>query len=228
MMCLFSSKIHKNPYMVIFFYLCDIDLLKKIGMKHSSKLLVCVLFAFLSFNVFAQSKWSITGGYLNASIVSTDMFWGESDFGNDNGFYLGAIDEIPIQSIQNFYFEPAFIYSFAGSKNGSILETIHIANIPLRFKYKANVSKQAALFGFFGPVFSMGISATERSGKEVYSLYDELLRRGDIKLGIGAGVELSRFLSFRVGYDWGLFNASKISGLSAKINYLHAGVSVAL
>ena len=195
-------------------------------MKRLSIFLVCIFLSAFSFNTYAQNQLSFTAGYAYASVTSNST--STKSEGKDNGAYVGILAEMPIYRITNLYFEPGLIYFYCGSKSGSVSEAIHTANVPLRFKYKVHLSDQLAIFGFGGPVASMGIAANISSNGRNYSMYgdDGIMTRFDIKLGVGAGVELSQLLSFRFGYDWGLLNASKITGMTSSINYLHVGVAL--
>ena len=100
-------------------------------------------------------------------------------------------------------------------------------NVPFRAKYKVNITDQFGIFGYGGPVASFGLAANNKKGNVSYSLYgdDGIINRVDLKLGIGAGIELSQKIVFRVGYDWGLFNMSKINNVKMKINWFHVGVA---
>ena len=52
-------------------------------------------------------------------------------------------------------------------------------------------------------------------------------KRFDIQLGVGVGVELFGILNVTAGYDWGLFNQSKIDGVELKRNQFNVGVGIA-
>lgn len=189
------------------------------------KIALLVVASALSLNTFAQEQWHIAAGYLKSDNRATAAGGGATVTTNDNGFYIGAGSECPIKGIDNFYLEAEFLYSYLGDKNGDVTENIHLLNIPLRAKYKAYLNNQFGIFAYGGPVASIGLAANEKQGKVSYSLYgkDGILNRYDIKLGIGAGIELSHKVVFRIGYDWGLFNLSTVDGVKLKLNTLSVG-----
>ena len=194
-------------------------------MKISLKIAAAVAALLISAGASAQGPWSITAGYLcpayraSASDVTSTS--------NGNGFYLGAGYEMPVRDIENFYLEGQLFYSYLGDKSGDTTENIHLLNLPVRGKYKTYVNDNFGIFCYAGPMLSYGIAANDKVGSVAFDLYgdDGILNRFDIKLGIGAGVELSRKLVFRIGYDWGLFNISKVDGAKAHIHWLNVGVA---
>ena len=83
-------------------------------------------------------------------------------------------------------------------------------------------------FGFFalaGPTFALGLSATNKENGATLDLFEDYLKRFDIKLGIGAGVCYNDLIEFRVGYDWSLLNISQVSSTTGHLNYLHIGLA---
>lgn len=193
-------------------------------MRHSITTIIIALL--VSLNAFAQNQWNITAGYLHSDIKTSAATGGSTLTTNINGFYVGAGYEAPVNQIDNFYLEGQFLYSYLGDKNGDVTENIHMLNVPFRAKYKIYITDQFGIFGYSGPVTSFGLAANDKQGNTSYSLYgdDGIINRVDLKLGIGAGIELSRKIVFRVGYDWGLFNMSKIDNVKMHINWFCFGV----
>lgn len=179
----------------------------------------------LSLNVFSQNLWYAGAGYLNSAyrFVSYD---GAAVTTNSNGFYVGAGYETSVRGIENFYLDVQLLYSYQGDKYGDVTENIHMLSIPFRAKYKAHITDQFGIFGYGGPVASFGLAANEKQGNFSYSLYgdDGMLNRFDVKLGLGAGIEFSRKIVFRVGYDWGLFNILTVDDVKMHINIFHVDV----
>lgn len=196
-------------------------------MKITTKIAVAIIASLTSFCAFAQNQWYITAGYLNSDNKASAAIGGTTLTTNNGGFYVGAGYEAPVNQIDNFYLEGQFLYSYLGDKNGDVTESIHMLNIPFRAKYKVYITDQFGVFGYGGPVASFGLAANDKVGNISYSLYgdDGIINRVDLKLGIGGGIELSHRISFRVGYDWGLFNMSKIGDAKMHINWFHVGVA---
>lgn len=181
----------------------------------------------MSVNAYSQNQWYVTAGYLNSDNKASASSGGITVTTNDRGFYAGAGLEAPVYGIDNFYLDGALLYSYLGDKDGDMTENMHMLNIPLRAKYKIYLSETFGIFGYGGPVASFGLAANNKSGNLSYSLYgsDGILNRVDVKLGIGAGIELSQKIVFKIGYDWGLFNMSSVNGVKMHLNILNIGVS---
>ena len=196
-------------------------------MRISLKFAILAIISLFSINAFSQNKWNVTAGYLLSANKASASTGGTTVTTNDDGFYVGAGYESPVNGIENFYLEGQLLYSYLGDKNGDVTENIHMLNVPFRAKYKVNITDQFGIFGYGGPVASFGLAANNKKGNVSYSLYgdDGIINRVDLKLGIGAVIELSQKIVFRVGYDWGLFNMSKINNVKMKINWFHVGVA---
>lgn len=200
-------------------------------MKISLKIAAAVAATLISAGASAQGPWSITAGYLNAacraSATSSEDVVSVSHL---NGFYLGAGYEMPVKSVENFYLEGQLLYSYLGDKSGDTKENIHMLNLPVRGKYKISVNDNLGVFGYAGPLLSYGFAANDKVGSVAFDLYgdDGILNRFDIKLGIGVGAELSNRIVLNIGYDWGLFNISKVDSTKAHIHWLNVGVAYRL
>ncbi len=196
-------------------------------MKSLFRITAAVIAVLVSVNAFSQNQWNVVGGYLRSDNKASAATGGVTVTTNDNGFYIGAGYETAVKQIENFYLEGAFLYSYLGCKNGDVTENMHMLNIPFRAKYKVAVTDQFSIFSYGGPVASFGLAANNKQGNVSASLYgdDGILNRVDLKLGLGVGVELSQKLIFRFGYDWGLFNMSKVDNVDMKLNLFHIGVA---
>ena len=198
-------------------------------MKLSFRAMAVIALTILSVNAYSQSRLNITAGYLKSD-NSTSALGIVSLSSHDNGFYVGIGSESPVNSIRDFYIESQILYSYLGDKSGSTSEAFHMLNIPIRAKYKLYLGNQFGIFAYGGPVFSVGLAANETAGSYSYSLYgnDGIMNRFDLKLGVGGGIELGHRLAFRVGYDWGLLNMSRVNNVNMNISLFHAGVAVIL
>lgn len=194
-------------------------------MNKNSKVVLVLALAFLSLN--ANAQYSIQAGYLKSDNIAKAAIGGTSVTTNNSGFYVGLNAAWPIARIENLYYEGGILYSYLGDKNGDVTENIHLLNFPLHLKYQYDVTPQIGIFGFAGPTASIGLAAHDKDSSTSVSLYGDngILNRVDLKLGIGGGLEFSKKLAVRIGYDWGLFNMSKIENVKMNLNYFHVGIA---
>jgi len=192
------------------------------------KAAVLAVASFMTANAFADDQWNVTAGYVNTSNTATSSVGGISVVTHNYGFYAGVGSETAVKSINNFYIDAAILGTYLGDKDGSAREDIFMLNFPIRAKYKGYVNDNLGLFAYAGPLASIGLYGRDADGSQSIALYgnDGLLNRFDIKIGLGAGIELSHKLTFRFGYDYGIFNASKISGVNMHIHWCYFGVAV--
>ena len=186
--------------------------------------LAAVLFAaMISANSFAQIRWSATAGFGQAHLAF--KAGGVTVSGTDNGIYAGVLGEMPLEGVQNLGIEGGVIYSWFMDKKEGIKENIHLLNVPVKAKYSFPLSNEFGFFALAGPTFALGLSATNKDNGATLDLFENYLKRFDIKLGIGAGVCYNDLIEFRVGYDWSLLNISQVSGRTGHLNYLHIGLA---
>ena len=186
--------------------------------------LAAVLFAaMISANSFAQIRWSATAGFGQAALAF--KAGGVTVSGTDNGIYAGVLGEMPLEGVQNLGIEGGVIYSWYMDKNDGEKENLHYLNVPVKAKYSFPLSNQFGFFALAGPTFSLGLSATYKRNGASIEMFENYLKRFDIKLGIGAGFSYNDKLELRLGYDWGLLNQSQVSGTPVSINYLHIGLA---
>ena len=177
----------------------------------------------LTFSAFAQTQWYATAGYLRGNSINK-----EANVSNaSNGFYAGVGSEVPIA--KNFYLVAEIEYALQSTKDpdSAAKEYMHMINVPLRFRYKYPVSPVVGVFAQAGVLTSIGLAAYAKAGGVSLDYYGDsgILNRLDTKLGIGAGVELYKKVAIDFGYDWGMFNMSKVYGNNMKIHFLHVGLA---
>ena len=186
--------------------------------------LAAVLFAaIISVNSFAQIRWSATAGFGQATLSYKSG--GITVSGTDNGIYAGVLGEMPLEGVQNLGIEGGVIYSWFMDKKEGIKENIHLLNVPVKAKYSFPLNNEFGFFALAGPTFALGLSATNKENGATLDLFEDYLKRFDIKLGIGAGVCYNDLIEFRVGYDWSLLNISQVSSTTGHLNYLHIGLA---
>ena len=186
--------------------------------------LAAVLFAaMISANSFAQIRWSATAGFGQGTL--SEKSGGVTTSDPDNGLFVGVLGEMPIQEVENLGIEAGLVYSWFTDKTEGVKQNFHALNLPVKAKYSFPLSNDFGFFALAGPTLSLGLSATDKKDGQSLDLYDENLKRFDIKLGIGAGVCFNDIIEFRLGYDWGLLNQSQNSNVTGHIHYLHIGLA---
>lgn len=195
--------------------------------------------AMMLISMSASAQFSVGAGYLNSSaktktgntVTSSPM----------NGFYAGG--EYLISEGSGFgvsagaYFEylmsnksySSFIASAETKTRESYLD------IPVHFNYSVDLPHALRAYVFAGPDFSIGLSSKVEasasiggisSSGELTDMYDDMgLKRFDILMGAGAGVDYNDMLRFKIGYDLGLLNRIDSDNSSLKRNLLHVGVA---
>ena len=192
-------------------------------MKKIITLAAVVFAAMFSANSFAQIRWSATAGFGQGTLSVKSGGVTTSD--TDNGLFVGVLGEMPIQEVENLGIEAGLVYSWFTDKTEGIKQNFHALNLPVKAKYSFPLSNEFGFFALAGPTLSLGLSATDKKDGQSLDLYDQNLKRFDIKLGIGAGVCFNDIIEFRLGYDWGLLNQSQNSNVTGHIHYLHIGLA---
>ena len=192
-------------------------------MKKIITLAAVVFAAMFSANSFAQIRWSATAGFGQGTL--SEKSGGVTVSDTDNGIYAGILGEIPIQGVQNLGIEAGLVYSWFTDKTEGVKQNFHALNLPVKAKYSFPLSNEFGFFALAGPTFALGLSATNKDNGATLDLFENYLKRFDIKLGIGAGFSYNDKLELRLGYDWGLLNQSQVSGTPVSINYLHIGLA---
>ena len=172
--------------------------------------LAAVLFAaMISANSFAQIRWSATAGFGQGTL--SEKSGGVTVSDTDNGIYAGILGEIPIQGVQNLGIEAGLVYSWFTDKTEGVKQNFHALNLPVKAKYCFPLNNEFGFFALAGPTFALGLSATNKDNGATLDLFENYLKRFDIKLGIGAGVCYNDLIEFRVGYDWTMTGVCSIS-----------------
>jgi len=192
----------------------------------------------------AFAQVNIGAGYLN----QTDRLTiGSGDPSNTsmNGFYVGAGYDIGL-GVKGLALVPGVYYSYNTTKkagnfydiSGDITLKEHYITVPVRVKYAFEVSPSARIFLYGGPAFSAGISSKYDtnltlttfglSASDSSDNYGDNSTYGrfDVKLGAGAGIDISNMVRFTAGYDWGLLNRyTGDSDVKRHTNVFHVGVA---
>ena len=192
-------------------------------MKKIITLAAVVFAAMFSANSFAQIRWSATAGFGQGTL--SEKSGGVTVSDPDNGLFVGVLGEMPIQEVENLGIEAGLVYSWFTDKTDGVKENFHALNLPVKAKYSFPLNNEFGFFALAGPTFALGLSATNKENGATLDLFENYLKRFDIKLGIGAGFCYNDMIELRLGYDWGLLNISQVSGRTSHLNYLHIGLA---
>ena len=187
------------------------------------------------FSWTATAQVQISVGALQTNSVKTVSGVGGTDNSIANsGFYVGAGYEKAIPNRNNLFYNVGITYSYFGGALGGMTTKYNNINVPLRIKYRYELSSgnlPVGLFVFAGPLFSIGLTATENHESNPYlseknvSLYDKnILNRLDAKIGAGIGFDLANHFFIKAGYDFGVLDISAVEGFETHINYMHFGL----
>ena len=153
----------------------------------------------------------------------------------------GVNVEFPVK--WGFGVETGLRYSFAFGNRAQIYAhsdtaffnySGHYIDVPLRITYTLPIFWGMKLFAFAGPDFNIGLAQTEDVKFTAtvldpapsnplnypvigtYNLYDNDLRRLNIQLGAGGGLQWKNY-RVKSGYDWGINNISQNKNRSQKM-----------
>lgn len=198
-----------------------------------SRLVLLAMGIFVSWNAAAQVEFSV--GVVQTNNVKTVSAVGGADNTIFNsGFYAGVAYEKAVTERNNVYYNVGIAYSYYGGALGGMTTKYNSLNVPLRMKYRFEISQgnlPVGVFVFFGPLFSIGLTATENHENNPYlaektvSLYDKnILNRLDMKIGGGVGFDLAKHFLIKAGYDLGVMDISAVEGSKTNINHMYLGL----
>ncbi len=195
-------------------------------MKNLIKLL-CVVVLFTMATRTTAQKFAVKGGLnLSKMLIKDDDDTYSDNFKMNPGFHLGVTAEFPINDMISF--EPGLLLSTKGYKakeSGTGYEYKETTNlfyfeVPLNAKATFDVGG-TKVYGIFGPYLGLGLSGKSKtkytedgdSGTDTYTIKwgsdadNDDLKRFDLGLNVGAGVEIKSML-VGINYGLGLANIS--------------------
>lgn len=193
-------------------------------MKKSIKT-ICLLaiLAITSVNI-VNAQLGVQIGYVNAKFYS-DVPLFPAGLDNYNGLEVGPTYDQLIMGGLFMHYGLLYTYGTNSEKVGlvNVENTAHYLNIPVRLGYRHPISGKVSIFGYAGPNFTFGLAG--KTSREIVGLTrngkwygeDSKLKRFDIKLGIGLGIQISNCI-LKGGYDWGLINAYDSDDFYARRN----------
>lgn len=162
-----------------------------------------------------------------------------SNFGGDvhdtsarAGFNVGLTFDLSLPA--NFYLASGVEFTTKGAKyrldgvDGKISANPRYIQVPVHIGYKIHVLPSTNILFHAGPYWAYGVGGRNKIDGEKYDFFgkgdNELAKRNDFGLGIGAGVEFWKF-GVGIGYDFGLLNISRIDNTTIRTQnaYLSVG-----
>ena len=165
-----------------------------------------------------------------------------------NGFYVGASYNIPLVGglgVAPGLYADMLFYNGAATVREIVTFTEHYTelalNLPVNLNYQLEISDNASIYAFAGPVFQVGLVARSTyNGRidfgpihinegEAYNHYNSEngdMNRFNIYLGGGLGFQIGDIL-LTVGYDHNLLNVDKTEGWKTNRNQIKVGVNFA-
>ena len=203
-----------------------------ISMKKIVTILSAALVLLASAPAFAQG--SFAAGYLSSTEVVKS---GSTSTQKTpmNGFYAGIGYTVPVAGGLNF--TPGVYYGFAMKNNVASIfglkidggkQQDHFVNVPLHFSFGFGTTRDLRLFVYGGPSVSFAIASKIISGSTTYDRLsdNDSLKRFDVMLGGGIGLELMETFRLTVGYDYGMLNRYNSNNYTVKRNQLTAGAAI--
>jgi hypothetical protein len=197
-------------------------------MKNTLRILLVVIIIIPRIDSYAQT-FGIKGG-LNLSDMLTKDNTQTYSTKMIPGIHLGATVGIPLSG-KSILFEPGIFFNMKGSKyqENEYSETLNLnyLDIPLNLKAVFGSDKIKG-FGTLGPYIGIGLSGKDKwtyttggqSGSETVkwgsNADNDLLKRFDFGVGIGAGVIFGNLLA-GVSYNLGLANISSDTSDGTKV-----------
>lgn len=165
-----------------------------------------------------------------------------------NGFYAGASYNISLTgglSVAPGLYADMLFYNGAATFQQLLTFTEHYTelalNLPINLNYQFEISDNASIYAFAGPVFQVGLVARSTYNGRIdfgpihinegdafnhYNSENGDMNRFNIYMGGGLGFQVGDLL-FTVGYDHNLLNVDKSEGWKTNRNQIKVGVNFA-
>ena len=154
-------------------------------------------------------------------------------------FNAGFKMDLALPIMEGFYMDADVLLSAKGSKYTSLVESESVNNtvrpyyleIPLHFGYRYEIGEgNMKIFGSFGPYFAIGLFGKAESDDGMESFESDVfgsdgMKRFDFGLGLRGGVELFDHYQVFLGYDWGLVDASNVTGIKIHNRNFYIGAA---
>lgn len=182
----------------------------------------------------AMAQIEVGAGYLNQTAKYS---WSSSSTdATSSGFYAGAGVDYELGT--GLSVVPGIYYGYVSSESSLLLANSttknHYVAVPVNFKYSIAPVDMLKVFAYAGPRFELGVSskstASALGASTTLDNYGDngSLKRFNISLGAGLGVDVSEIVRVSGGYSLGLLNMLKDGddNTSIKTSYWHIGASL--
>ena len=182
----------------------------------------------------AMAQIEVGAGYLNQT---SKYSWSSSSTdATSSGFYAGAGVDYELGT--GLSVVPGIYYGYVSSESSLLLANSttknHYVAVPVNFKYSIAPVDMLKVFAYAGPRFELGVSskstASALGASTTLDNYGDngSLKRFNISLGAGLGVDVSELVRVSGGYSLGLLNMLKDGddNTSIKTSYWHIGASL--
>lgn len=183
------------------------------------KIITILVAALAATSAFAQLDFG--AGYLNTTWKQTVGSLSETE--TLNGFYVGA--DYTVTKLGPINVTPGAYLAYSAKSEDGFKADMFALNIPVNFSFGIDFSNDLRGFIYAGPTFEIGLSAQAKYEGWSYSLYEDTLKRFDIKLGGGIGLDINKLIRVTAGYNAGLLNMSQDNDYKAKFSQFHVGVA---
>ena len=203
------------------------------------KILPLLAFALLvSAAATAQTaRYGVTGA-LNVSSFSMSGGGLSIDTDSRLAFNAGFKMDLALPFMEGFYLDAEALLSSKGSKYTSMAEGESVDNtarpyyleIPVHMGYRFDLGDNMNVFGSFGPYFAIGLFGKSETDNGIEILKTDIfgsdgMKRFDFGLGLRGGVELFKHYQIFLGYDWGLVDASNVTGVKIHNRNFYIGAA---
>lgn len=169
-------------------------------MKKIISFIIAAVFAVGS--AFATNDLLDFEGVAGMNIANVDALGYKSRI----GFHVGVRGTYAFQSQSNgLYANGAALFSLLGAKASGTTCNPYCLVFPIHMGYKRTFVEDVAVFGEFGPYFSVGLFGSA-DGQNLFSDDGWDINRFDVGLGLRFGFEFAKKCSVSFGYDFGLVN----------------------
>ena len=187
-------------------------------MKKIISFIIAAVFAVGS--AFAANDLLDFEGVAGMNIANVD----ETECHSRIGFHVGVRGTYAFQSKDNgIYANAAAMLSLLGTKDGGTTYNPYYLVFPIHMGYKRTLVEDVAVFGEFGPYFSVGLFG-RANGQNLFSKDGKDVNRFDVGLGLRFGFEFAKKCNVSFGYDFGLVDvqdeqSAKTRNASISVGY---------
>lgn len=197
------------------------------------------------FGMSAYAQIHVGAGYVNSVVTNAIS---ENDVLSDRtyrGFYAGLGYTIPVAL--GISFTPGIYFESVSSnlvlENSAMIsysdDSEQFVDVPLLFSYGIDLAPGFRVLAFAGPTATLGVRSVSKfhthilqfdyDTDEVITDYyaDDGMKRFDLKVGGGLGLEVLNHICITVGYNWGLLDPRNVKLYQQPFNrnQFHAGIS---